>query len=182
MMIKRAIGPGAMIAVLAVSGLAGAVAAQDELEPMDPVEEPAAEKSTTGTVVLQEEDGRTVYYLDPGEGGDLIQLSYGPAWFWGALNPLDGLEGTEVTIGGQLRDGMPNENASDTGKEHAAKAPAMRVRSIDGDKRKGKPAWAGGPKVVGESHPGYKDRSEGDATKAGNKPEKPAKAAKPAKP
>jgi len=52
MSIKRAMGPGAMIAVLAVSGLAGAVAAQDELEPMNPVEEPTAEKSTTGTVVL----------------------------------------------------------------------------------------------------------------------------------
>jgi len=171
-----------MMAVLAVSGLAGAVAAQDELEPMDPVEEPAAEKSTTGTVVLQEEDGRTVYYLDPGDDGDLIQLSYGPSWFWGELHPLNGLEGEVVTIGGQLRDGMPNENASATGKEHAAKAPAMRVRSIEGEKRKGKPPWAGGPKVVRESHPGYKGSSEGDATKAAKKPAKAAKAAKPAKP
>ena len=68
-----------LIATLAVSGLAGGTLAQ---EPSEPADDAATTKSATGTVVaVVDEDGNTGYFLDV--DGTLIELSYGPSWFWG---------------------------------------------------------------------------------------------------
>ena len=181
---KRLISAAPLSAVLALAGLAGAVAA---VEPAEPEDESKPDKTTTGTVLMGEtEDGRVVYLLDTGEG-EPIELQYGPSWFGGEFSPLHALVGEEITVGGNLRDGMPNENASDTAKENAAKAPVIRILTLDEQKRvKGKPPWAGGPKDVGEAHPGFDGWSKGQANKPEKpgkptKPEKPAKPAKPAK-
>ena len=178
---NRATASALLIATLAVSGLAGGTLAQ---EPSESADDAATSKSTTGTVVaVVDEDGNTGYFLDV--DGTLVELSYGPSWFWGEDNPLQALVGiADTVIGGQLRDGAPNEHASDTAKENAAKAPALKVRSINGSERdKGKPPWAGGPKAVGEAHPGYEGWSKGQAAKPEKaaKPAKPEKAAKPEK-
>ena len=177
---KRAIAPASLIAALALSGIAGGASAQ---EPADPADSAATANSTTGTIVAivasDDADGRPGYFLEL-EDGTLIELSFGPSWFWGDLNPLSLLVGDDVTVGGQLRDGEPNENASDTAKERAAHAPGIKVRTVNGLKLRdqGKPPWAGGPKVVGEVHPGYDGWSKAQAAKA----EKADKAAKPEKP
>jgi hypothetical protein len=174
---KRAIAPAALIAALVLSGIAGGASAQ---EPADPADTAATGGSTTGTIVAGVDgDGQPTYFLRL-EDGTLIELRFGPSWFWGDLDPLAGLLETVVTVGGQLRDGAPNENASDTAKEKAAHAPGIKVRTVDGSRLHdhGKPPWAGGPKVIGEVHPGYDGWSKGQAAKA----EKPEKAAKPEKP
>jgi hypothetical protein len=71
-----------------------------------------------------------------------------------------------------------DEHASDTAQERAADKPKLKVKSVDGTslRTKGKPPWAGGPKVIGEVHPGYSGRSKGQAAKAAHKPAKPEKA------
>jgi len=171
-MTRRTIASAALIASLATSGLAGAAFAQDVAEPVD-VE--ANSKTITGTIEMVE----GVWYLTP-EGGEPIELSFGPSWFsdLGLLFP-DGIPVGDVTIGGNLRDGMPNENASDTAMENAVSK--LKILTIDGEKRaKGKPPWAGGPKNegLGEMHPGFEGWSKGQA----DKPSKPEKAAKPDKP
>jgi hypothetical protein len=171
---RTRIAVAAMSACLASAGMLGAAAAQD-----DATAGAKPDQSIVGTVqMVTAEDGRIVYTLDTGEG-EPIELGYGPSWFSGLLNPLHALVGTEITVEGNLRDGLPNENASDTAKENAVKAPQLKVRTIDGAKRdKGKPAWAGGPNVVGETHPGHEGWSKGQSNKADKsaKPDKPAKA------
>jgi hypothetical protein len=162
---RRTLTSASLSAALVLGGFGIVVTAQEPVDDLESQEEVAEARSTTGTIVAVEEDGRTVYYLDPGDGSELIMLSHGPSWFWGELNPLDSLAGQEAEIGGQLRDGMPDEHASDP-KEKAAKAPKLKVQSINGEKRKGKPAWAGGPKKVGESHTGYAGWSRGQAAKS----------------
>ncbi|MFV2064303.1 MAG: hypothetical protein ACC726_12440 [Chloroflexota bacterium] len=181
---KRSFASAPLVAALALSGIAAGATAQ---EPADSAGDSASVSSTTGTVVAVEDgDGLTGYFLQL-EDGTLVELSFGPSWFWGELNPFAALVDSVVTVGGQLRDGRPGENASGTAKEQAAKDPVVKVRTIDGSRRdKGKPPWAGGPKVVGEVHPGYGGWSKGQANKAAKpekavKPDKPAKASKPAK-
>ncbi len=176
---RTIITTAAVSAALALGSLAGTVFAQDEVEPVD---EAKPDKSVTGTFDKQTtEDGRVVYVLTTDEG--VIELSYGPSWFVGSL---DDLIGTDVTIGGNLRDGMPNENASDTAMENAASK--LKILTINGEKRaKGKPPWAGGPKneELGEMHPGFEGWSKGQEAKAAaqaNKLSKPEKAVRPDKP
>ncbi|MEA2026929.1 MAG: hypothetical protein U9O18_09600 [Chloroflexota bacterium] len=167
-MTRRTLASAALIASLATSGLAGAALAQDVAEPVDVEANP---KTITGTIEMVE----GVWYLTP-EGGDPIELSFGPSWFsdLGLLFP-DGIPVGDVTIGGNLRDGMPNENASETAMDHATKDPVFKMK-----RAKGKPPWAGGPKneELGEMHPGFEGWSKGQA----DKPPKPEKAAKPGKP
>lgn len=171
----RAITAVSLTALLAVTVVAGATAA----DPAEPEAGGAPDRTVTGTVVMAEtEDGRIIYLLDSGDG-EPIELRYGPSWFSGELNPLHALVGSSITVGGNLRDGWPNANASDTAREHAVKTPALRILTLDGERRaKGKPPWAGGPKAVGEVHPGYAGWSNGQA----DKPEKPEQAGRPDKP
>ncbi len=179
-MTRRTFGSATLAAVLAISVLPGAAAAQDSA---DPVDENKPDKSVTGTIT--EVDG--AWYITP-DGGEPIALSFGPAWF-NDLYELFGLSNDDgdVTIGGNLRDGMPNEHASDVAKEAAAKAPKIKVLAVNEQKReKGKPAWAGGPKddmPPGQAKKAADDMPPGQAKKAGaqvssGKPDKPGKGPK----
>jgi hypothetical protein len=133
------------------------------------------ETTTTGEIVaVTDGSGHTSYVLRLADGTE-IALSFGPSWFSGLFDPLDALVGTTVDVGGHVAVDGPNEHASATGQEHAANKPKLKVRSVDGTplRSKGKPPWAGGPKVVGESHPGYAGWSKGQANKAAHQPDKP---------
>lgn len=178
-MITRMTAAAALAAALAVAGVSGAVSAQEPAEEAEPTEQaeastPGSEEITetlTGTIVLQENElGRMAYFLDRGDG-QLVELRFGPAWFWGELNPLHVLAQTQASIGGLLADDL------------AEQAAVLEVRTINGVERAtDKPPWAGGPKVQGEVHPGYEGWSHGQANKAVNKPAKPPKPDKPGRP
>ncbi len=165
---RRVIATASLVAALSLGSLAVGASAQ---EPAEKADLAATSKSVTGLVTEgTNADGQTTYYLTP-EGGEPIELSYGPAWLWGLASPLQQLVGTEVTVVGQLRDGVPNDNASEMAQAQADASPVLHVRSIVGLelRENGKPPWAGGPKVVGEAHPGYEGWSEGQAEKAADK-------------
>jgi hypothetical protein len=85
-------------------------------------------------------DGASAYTLVA--SGTTYGLSDGPAWWWGAKDPLAGYVGRTVDVTGEIAEGS-NE---------------IDVQSIDGKalRAPGRPPWAGGPKVVGEKHPGSK--------------------------
>jgi hypothetical protein len=75
-------------------------------------------------------------------GGKTWDLSAGPPWFWGDKNPLNAYVGKSVTVVGTTETG---------GTE-------IDVTTVDGKaiRAPGKPPWAGGPWVVGPTHPGWK--------------------------
>jgi hypothetical protein len=107
----------------------------------DASESPEVSLTLQGTVVKGSDgDGHPSYTLSA--GGTTYVLSFGPWWFWGDKDPLNAYVGKSVTIAGE-REGATNE---------------VDVQSVDGKALRdpGKPPWAGGPKVVGPSHPGYK--------------------------
>jgi hypothetical protein len=103
----------------------------------------APEVSTTlhGTVARgADRSGHPTFTLTA--GGSTYDLSRGPWWFWGSDHPLSPYVGKDVTVVGE-REGDSTE---------------IDVETIDGKalRTTGKPPWAGGPKVVGATHPGYK--------------------------
>ena len=113
-------------------------------------------------------DGDVDYYI-----GD-VRLSVGPPWFWGDKHPLTGLVGKTITVTGHMETGNPakakaNAKAKDNG-------PEFEVLTVNGTtvREPGKPPWAGGPKVVGPSHPGYagwsKNHGNGNGAKSTPKP------------
>ena len=85
-------------------------------------------------------DGASAYTLVA--NGTTYGLSDGPAWWWGAKDPLATYVGRTVDVVGDVAEGSTE----------------IDVRSIDGQalRAPGRPPWAGGPKVVGEKHPGFK--------------------------
>ena len=74
--------------------------------------------------------------------GKTWSLSAGPPWFWGDKNPLNAYVGKSVTIAGSTESGSAE----------------VDVETVDGKviRAPGKPPWAGGPWVVGPTHPGWK--------------------------
>jgi hypothetical protein len=74
--------------------------------------------------------------------GKTWELSAGPPWYWGDKNPLMAFVGKSVTIAGSTENGS-TELDVETVNDTAIRAP-------------GKPPWAGGPWVVGPTHPGWK--------------------------
>jgi hypothetical protein len=84
--------------------------------------------------------GRPAFTLTA--GGKTWELSAGPPWFWGDKNPLTASVGKSVSIVGTAEAG---------GTE-------LDVTSVDGKaiRAAGKPPWAGGPWVIGPTHPGWK--------------------------
>jgi hypothetical protein len=86
--------------------------------------------------------------------GTTYALSAGPAWFWGANNPLAAYVGRTVDVIGEIAEGSTE----------------IDVQSIDGKalRAPGRPPWAGGPTVVGEKHPGSKGQDKAQE-KAKNK-------------
>lgn len=85
-------------------------------------------------------NGRPTFTLT--DGGVTWDLSAGPNWYWGDKNPLAAFVGKSVEV---------------TGRHHTG-ATELDVDTIDGKalRAAGKPPWAGGPKVVGKIHPGWK--------------------------
>lgn len=75
-------------------------------------------------------------------GGSAWELEAGPAWYWGEDHPLKAFVGKTVKVAGTTHEGSTE----------------LDVESVDGVaiREPGKPPWAGGPKVQGERHPGWK--------------------------
>jgi len=94
-------------------------------------------------------DGTSAYTLVA--TGTTYALSAGPAWWWGANNPLAAYVGRTVDVIGEVAEGSTE----------------IDVQSIDGKalRAPGRPPWAGGPKVVGEKHPGSKASKGQEATR-----------------
>ena len=156
---KRSTGAAALGALLAISSTAAVAAAQEP----DPVDESSAVAGTTGVLeIVTNEDGQAVWYLNV--EGELIKLSFGPAWFNDLTALFGANEGDEVTVDGNVRSMSPNEHASEVALEKAGQT--LKVKTVDGEGRdKGKPAWAGGPTEQLESHPGFQGWSKGQANK-----------------
>jgi hypothetical protein len=101
----------------------------------------------TGVLGIRTEaDGDREYVLNG------VELSVGPPWFWGTKNPLAPYVGKTVMVTGRMEDPRPSAkvNAND------ADGPELEVYTVNGAvvRAQGKPPWAGGPKVVGDRHPG----------------------------
>jgi hypothetical protein len=95
-----------------------------------------------GTVTKSLDDrGRADFSMT--SAGKTWSLSAGPPWYWGDKNPLLKFVGKTVTVVGTARAG---------GSE-------IDVETVDGApvRAPGKPPWAGGPRVVGKTHPGWHD-------------------------
>ena len=98
--------------------------------------------TVTGTV-QQATDGKGRPTFALTAGGKTLDLSAGPPWYWGDKNPLAASVGKSVTVVGS----------------HHAGSNELDVETVDGNaiRAPGKPPWAGGPWVVGPTHPGWKD-------------------------
>lgn len=133
-------------AILPAAGLLALLLVAAPVLAAKPEKGPELAKSLTGTVTSSEDaKGRAVFSMIV--GGVTWELSAGPKWFWGANNPLAAFVGESVEVTGTYH---PGETELD-------------VDTVDGValRTPGKPAWAGGPKVVGASHPGWKDGKPG---------------------
>ena len=86
------------------------------------------------------DDGETEYTLTA--NGSVLVLEVGPPWFYGDDHPLAPFVGATVTVEGEQAEG------SDTVDAHTVDGTVIREA--------GRPPWAGGPKTVGEAHPGWK--------------------------
>ncbi len=161
-----------LILPLATAGIAsilvvGAVAGQDPEDETDTEEQTSSVETRTGTVEAVTDADGDVDYLLTDESGT-IKLSVGPPWFWGDAHPLNGVSG-DVTVTGELDDGTPPAHANDNARDRADGEPSFDLFSLNGEEIRaaGKPPWAGGPAVVGESHPGYAGWSKGQAARNG---------------
>jgi hypothetical protein len=110
---------------------------------------PKVDVTVRGTLVkATDENGRPTFTITA--NGTTWEISAGPKWWYGDDSPLAAYVGTAVTVVGSHREGDTDVSADTVnGKELRAA---------------GRPPWAGGPRVVGESHPGWK------AWKADGKP------------
>lgn len=109
---------------------------------------PEIAKEMRGVVAQTTDDkGRPSFTMTV--DGTTWELSAGPKWFWGDDSPLKAHVGDTVTVAGTHHEGETE----------------LDVESVDGTtlREAGKPPWAGGPKVVGEDHPGYKAWKDEDA-------------------
>jgi hypothetical protein len=99
-------------------------------------------RTVTGTIEQTSDDkGRPTFTVTV--DGVTWELSAGPKWFHGDNHPLKAWVGKSVEITGTYREGETE----------------LDVETLDGDpiRAPGKPPWAGGPKAVGDAHPGWKD-------------------------
>lgn len=102
---------------------------------------PEIARTLTGKIVqTTDEKGRPTFTITV----DAVawELSAGPKWFWGDKNPLAKHVGDSVVVTGTHHKGQTD----------------LDVETVNGKalRANGKPPWAGGPKVVGERHPGWK--------------------------
>ena len=143
----------AVLVILAV-GVPVVVAADPSSAPgpseraAKPAKAPKVEVTLRGTIErTTDQKGRPAFTLTT--GGTTYELSAGPRWFHGASGgPLAAYVGRTVTVHGWQREGT-NDVSVDTVDGTALRAP-------------GRPPWAGGPKALGERHPGWKAWKDGD--------------------
>lgn len=157
----RAISPNRRV-LLPLVGLAALLLIAAPVFGADPSAKPEkADKGTeiaktlTGTVASAEDaKGRATFTMTV--GGVTWELSAGPKWFWGANNPLAAFVGKSVEVAGTYRSGETD----------------LDVVTVDGKALRAavKPPWAGGPKVVGKVHPGWKDGKPGEGHGRDNAP------------
>lgn len=118
------------------------VAADPPGQAKDKSKAPEVQISLTGTVVqTTDEKGRATFEMTV--DGTTWELSAGPKWWHaGGSHPLAAFAGKSVTITGTHREGGTD----------------VDVATVDGAalRTAGRPPWAGGPKAVGERHPGFK--------------------------
>lgn len=143
---RLAAGTAGLVAVVAIA-VAPSLAADPSPRPDPPGRErskadkgPETPVTVSGTIrATTDENGRTEYAVT--SGGTTFELDAGPPWWFGRAHPLAGLVGTSVAITGTTRGNGE-----------------LDVETIDGRalREPGRPPWAGGPKVVGERHPGFK--------------------------
>jgi len=110
-------------------------------KPEKPDKGPELAGTLRGTVVqVADEKGRPTFTITI--DGVIWELSAGPKWFWGADSPLAAHVGSSVEVTGTYHEGETE----------------LDVETVNGQalRADGKPPWAGGPKVVGERHPGWK--------------------------
>jgi len=136
---------GALLALLAIAVPAIAADPSPAVEPprqaAKPDKGPEIAVTVRGTVEQStDEKGRPTFTITV--DGTTWELSAGPKWFWGDNSPLAAHVGTTVEVAGTHHEGETD----------------LDVETVDGKalRAEGKPPWAGGPKVVGEAHPGWK--------------------------
>lgn len=139
---RIATASAALVAAVGIA-VAPSLAADPSPKPgqgRDSDKSPETPVTVSGTIrATTDEQGRTEYTLT--SGGTTFELDAGPPWWFGSAHPLAGLVGTSVAITGTTRGNGE-----------------LDVETIDGRalREPGRPPWAGGPKEVGEKHPGYK--------------------------
>jgi hypothetical protein len=130
------------IPVLAASPSAAPTKESNSEKPGKAAKGPETEVSLKGTVQKSvDQGGHPTYTLTA--DGKTWTLSAGPSWFWGDKNPLNAYVGKVVAVAGTTEAG----------------AVEVDVETVDGTaiREPGKPPWAGGPWLVGPTHPGWKD-------------------------
>ncbi|MEX1170474.1 MAG: hypothetical protein WEE50_10065 [Chloroflexota bacterium] len=146
---------GSRRAFLPIAGLMTLLLVAAPVLAAKPDKGPELARTLTGTVASSEDGkGRAIFTMTV--GGVAWELSAGPRWFWGANNPLAPFVGKSVEVAGTYHAGENNLDV-DTVDGKALRAP-------------GRPAWAGGPKVVGKGHPGWKDGNPGNGLGRANAP------------
>ena len=106
-----------------------------------PAKVPEIAVTVDGTVHQATGDkGRPTFTITA--GGKVWELSDGPPWYWGDNDPLKAYVGKSVKVAGSTAEGSTE----------------LEVESVNGTaiRAAGKPPWAGGPWVVGPTHPGWK--------------------------
>ncbi len=104
--------------------------------------------------------------------GKAIQLDAGPRWFYGDDYPLAPFVGKTVTVKGKQGSGPKPKQARNARKAKGSEVDVLSVTSggkTTKVRSSSRPAWAGGPKAVGEKHPGYEGWSRGQEKANGEK-------------
>jgi hypothetical protein len=138
--VPSAVTPSATTAPApAATGAPSPAAAGDEDKADESDEADTPPISLTGIVGVDTSEKHPHYTLTV--GSVVYELETGPWWFWGADHPLAPFVGHATTILGAAEG------------EHGIEVFKANGTTI---REPGKPPWAGGPKVVGEKHPGWK--------------------------
>lgn len=138
--------------VLSIVGVLIALLVAAPVLAAKPDKGPELAKTLSGTVASSEDaKGRATFTMTV--GGVVWELSAGPKWFWGTNNPLAPFVGKAVDVAGTYHEGETT----------------LDVDTVNGTRIRptGRPAWAGGPKVVGKSHPGWKEGKNGNGNGKG---------------
>ncbi len=143
---------GLSAGVFALVIVGGALAASPTPSPATKAEqaEPPITKLSGVVGTAKDADGDVVYLVGT------TRVSVGPAWFWGSANPLAALVGKKVSLTGSTDLGPPATESKATTPTTMERVPEFDVQTVNGKtvREPGRPAWAGGPNVVGAKHPG----------------------------